>query len=56
VVVAGTVEFGPTDKVHLGLAFQTEKATSLRNLTVDGKTTRWLDVIGTTQILMMQRV
>ncbi len=55
VVVAGTVEFGPTDKVHLGLAFQTEKATSLRNLTVDGKTTRWLDVIGTTQIMMLQR-
>lgn len=55
VVVAGTVEFGPTDKVHLGLAFQTEKATSLRNLTVDGKSTRWLDVIGTTEIMMLQR-
>lgn len=55
VIVAGTVEFNATEKVHIGLAFQTEKATTLRNLTVDGQTTKWQDAIGTTEIMMLQR-
>lgn len=55
VIVAGTVEFNATEKVHMGLAFQTEKATTLRNLTVDGQTTKWQDAIGTTEIMMLQR-
>ncbi len=55
VVVAGTVEFNATEKVHVGLAFQTEKATTLRNLTVDGQTIKWQDAIGTTEVMILQR-
>ncbi len=44
-LVAGTVKFGPTEKVHLGLAFELARPASLRNVTVkDGK---WLETIGT---------
>jgi len=45
VLVAGTVVFSPTEKVHLGLAFETEKATNMRNISVEKG--NWLDLLGT---------
>lgn len=45
VLIAGTVKFGPTEKIHLGLAFQTAKPTTLRNITV--RNGNWLEVLGT---------